>query len=49
LRIDKEEMWLDNLPAERQASLNRALQQHGLGIDDVQQWFWAGSIVGVRR
>ncbi|MCA0354396.1 MAG: class I SAM-dependent methyltransferase [Chloroflexi bacterium] len=49
LRIDKEEMWLDNLPAERQASLNRALQQHSLGIDDVQQWFWAGSIVGVRR
>ncbi|MBM7843366.1 class I SAM-dependent methyltransferase [Herpetosiphon giganteus] len=49
LRIDKEEMWLDTLSAERQTILNTALRQHGFSLDDVQQWFWAGTIAGVRR
>ncbi|WP_054535460.1 class I SAM-dependent methyltransferase [Herpetosiphon geysericola] len=49
LRLDKEEMWLDTLPAERQTILNSALRQHGFSLDDVQQWFWAGTITGVRR
>lgn len=49
LRIDKEEMWLDTLPSERQTILNTALRQHGFSLDDVQQWFWAGTIAGVRR
>ncbi|HYF65494.1 MAG TPA: methyltransferase domain-containing protein [Herpetosiphonaceae bacterium] len=48
-RIDKEEMWLDDLPADRAAILDGELRAMGLGLDDVQPWFWAGTISAVRR
>ena len=48
-RIDKEEMWLDELPAERAAILDGELRAMGLSLDDVQPWFWSGTISAVRR
>ncbi len=48
-RIDKEEMWLDALPPDQAQLLARALQQARLTLDDVQPWFWSGTISAVRR
>ena len=47
-RIDKEEMWLDALPPERERVLQHELRQHGYSRDDVQPWFWAGTISAVK-
>lgn len=48
-RIDKEELWLDELPAPRAAILQRELNASGLTFDDVQPWFWAGTLSAIRR
>ncbi|MBA3470429.1 MAG: class I SAM-dependent methyltransferase [Herpetosiphonaceae bacterium] len=48
-RIDKEEMWLDDLPAQRTAILNHELAASNLSLDDVQPWFWVGTISAVLR
>ena len=48
-RIDKEEMWLDELPPARAAILHRELTAVGLSLEDVQPWFWAGTVSAVRR
>ncbi len=48
-RIDKEELWLDDLPPRRVAILNQALAASNLALDDVQPWFWAGTISAVLR
>ena len=48
-RIDKEEMWLDELPADRAAILDGELRAMGMSLEDVQPWFWAGTISAVRR
>ncbi|HEY1011564.1 MAG TPA: class I SAM-dependent methyltransferase [Herpetosiphonaceae bacterium] len=49
LRIDKEEMWLDDLPADRDELLRRELRDERLEIEDVQRWFWAGTLGAVKR
>jgi trans-aconitate 2-methyltransferase len=48
-RIDKEEMWLDELPAHRAAILQRELTQDRLTSDDVQPWFWSGTLSAIKR
>lgn len=48
-RIDKEEIWLDSLPTFHAAILQHELDRVGLTIDDVQPWFWSGTISAIRR
>ena len=48
-RIDKEEIWLDSLPPEQAHALDHALQYDQLSVDDVQPWFWSGTVSAVRR
>lgn len=49
LRIDKEEMALDELPPDRDELLRRELHAERLEIDDAQPWFWAGTLSAVKR
>jgi len=48
-RIDKEEIWLDDLPAPRSGILNHELAASNLALEDVQRWFWSGTISAVLR
>ena len=48
-RIDKEELLLAELPAPRAAILQRELAAVGLDMEDVEPWFWSGTISAVRR
>lgn len=48
-RIDKEQMWLEDLPQERASLLHRELAAAQLMLDDVQPWFWSGTISAVKR
>lgn len=48
-RIDKEEMWLDELPRDRAEILAHELRSIDMTPEGVQPWFWVGTISAVRR